>query len=193
MSHVPKAWGSLAANELVSHAEVALAVSQGHLYWQTWDDNIPPYTFPGPAVGTCYTRTIYAAMVEHNPSTLAASGIGMHEHMTRAQMAAYAVAPVVQDPVVSNFTATHTFGGSVPCSTLRVVLSWTNPPNDNQPKILEWSSNDGASWNSSGISITAGMTSTHMDMPYEGFYMYRIRVGGTNTWVVTSEMVNCIE
>lgn len=76
-----KTWTQLSGNELVAHAEVENAVSNGELAWSGSN--------PGLAPGYCYTRDDFETYIEH--SSMSSSGIALNECMSKSEMEAYRI------------------------------------------------------------------------------------------------------
>lgn len=86
-----KTWAQLGDNELVAHAEVENAVSNGELAWSGSN--------PGLADGYCYTRDDFENYIEH--SSMSSSGIAANECMSKSEMETYRVLA----PAITNATA----------------------------------------------------------------------------------------
>lgn len=114
-----KTWAALASNELVAHAEVENAVSNGELAWSGSN--------PGLADGYCYTRDDFETYLRH--SDMSASGIASGECMSKAEMETYRVVaavtsttPIANDAVGNSFNAQVQFS-HVGAESVRVERS----------------------------------------------------------------------
>lgn len=177
-----KTWPQLATNECVAHAEVLDAVDRGDLHWR----GLPPeWPYPpAQADRYCYTRADFEAFVWS--SSMANSGIAPNELMSKAEMLAYATAPVA--PVPGSFSAIHDMSS---CPQRRVVLSWTADASlgtlvlDHRHPVSGWYTVANLA---AGVQ---GYVHPHPS-PHEGRNDYRIRYTSQSEYAHTFAHVLCV-